>query len=264
MVLQSTVEVRSVWNHNLEEEFAIIRQLSAYYPYVALDTEFPGVVYEAPMNPRYLSPDQRYALIKKNVDCLKLIQLGLTLSTSVRGNGIYVTWEFNFRGFNKLQDRHAPSSIQLLESQGLDLWKNYYHGIDPRRFADLLRSSGLLNNQLPKIWIGFHMAYDVAYLIKVLTGEELPDSMEEFLKLVRGCFGFNIYDIKHLCKTCNLYGGLERVAGSLNVHRKAGFSHHAGSDSLLTWHTFRRMIENFYRGGIEARQAGVMFGIQDS
>ena len=35
---------REVWGTNLDEELSIIREMLEEYPYIAMDTEFPGVV----------------------------------------------------------------------------------------------------------------------------------------------------------------------------------------------------------------------------
>ena len=73
-----TVEIRNVWKENVEEEMANIRQVIEKYPYVAMDTEFPGVVAK-PVTETY-SPDYHYKSLKVNVDLLKIIQLGLSFA----------------------------------------------------------------------------------------------------------------------------------------------------------------------------------------
>lgn len=39
-----TLRVREVWRDNLDDEMDIIRGVVDEYPFVAMDTEFPGVV----------------------------------------------------------------------------------------------------------------------------------------------------------------------------------------------------------------------------
>ena len=74
-----------------------ISQLVSDYPFVAMDTEFPGIVAKPIGN--FSSMDEyKYQLVKCNVDLLKMIQLGVTLFDA-QGNrppGV-CTWQFNFR-----------------------------------------------------------------------------------------------------------------------------------------------------------------------
>ena len=44
MSTNEDVGIREVWSHNLEEEFKQICQIVRQFPFVAMDTEFPGVV----------------------------------------------------------------------------------------------------------------------------------------------------------------------------------------------------------------------------
>nr|XP_020830251.1 CCR4-NOT transcription complex subunit 8 isoform X3 [Phascolarctos cinereus] len=86
-----------VWASNLEEEMRKIREIVLSYSYIAMDTEFPGVVVR-PVGEFRSSIDYQYQLLRCNVDLLKIIQLGLTF-TNEKGeypSGIN-TWQFNFK-----------------------------------------------------------------------------------------------------------------------------------------------------------------------
>jgi CCR4-NOT transcription complex subunit 7/8 len=240
-----------------------------------MDTEFPGIVHRF-VDPtigagkthfRQLSPSDHYKILKSNVDALNLIQVGLTL-TDREGNlpdlgtANQFIWEFNFREFDVARDAHAPDSIQLLRQQGIDFEKNLTDGIDSAEFAEFMMSSGLVCNDSVS-WVTFHSAYDFGYFVKVLTRVSLPGDMNDFLKIVRVFFGNKVYDMKYMMRFCNsLYGGLDRVARTLNVSREVGECHQAGSDSLLTWHAFQRMRDLYFAHGKENHHAGVLYGLE--
>ncbi|XAR50483.1 Poly(A)-specific ribonuclease [Bertholletia excelsa] len=257
-----SVQIREVWNDNLEEEFALIRGLVDDFPYVAMDTEFPGIVLR-PVGNFKNSNDYHYQTLKDNVDMLKLIQLGLTFSDEQGnlpncGSDKYCIWQFNFREFNVNEDVFANDSIELLRQSGIDFTKNKEKGVDAQRFGELMMSSGVVLND-GVYWVTFHSGYDFGYLLKILTCQNLPETQAGFFDLINIYFPV-IYDIKHLMKFCNsLHGGLNKLAELLEVER-VGVSHQAGSDSLLTSCTFWKLKENFFSGSLE-KYAGVLYGL---
>jgi len=257
-----SIQIRDVWDDNLDEEFARIREIVDDYPYVAMDTEFPGIVVR-PVGNFKNSSEFHYQTLKENVDMLKLIQLGLTFSDE-RGNlptcgsDKCCIWQFNFREFNANEDFFADDSIELLKQSGIDFKKNRDRGINALRFGELLMSSGIVLNDNVH-WVTFHSGYDFGYLLKVLTCQTLPDTQAGFFKLIHMYFP-TLYDIKHLMKFCDsLHGGLNKVVELSKVER-VRVCHQAGSDSLLTSSTFKKLKESFFSGSLE-KYSGVLYGL---
>ncbi|KAL3375040.1 hypothetical protein AABB24_006505 [Solanum stoloniferum] len=257
-----SIHIREVWFDNLEEEFTLMREIVDDFPFVAMDTEFPGVVIR-PVGNFKNSNDYHYQTLKDNVDMLKLIQLGLTFSDENGnlpkcGTDKYCIWQFNFREFNPNEDVFANDSIELLRQSGIDFKMNNEKGVDAKHFAELLMSSGIVLNDSVS-WVTFHSGYDFGYLLKLLTCQDLPETQAGFFTLINVYFPV-IFDIKHLMKFCNsLHGGLNKLAELLEVER-VGICHQAGSDSLLTACTFRKLKENFFSGSLD-KYAGVLYGL---
>ncbi|TAQ87989.1 hypothetical protein B7494_g3697 [Chlorociboria aeruginascens] len=215
--------IREVWKGNLHEEMAILRQLVDKYPYIAMDTEFPGLV-ARPMGAFRGKSDYHYQCLRCNVDLLKIIQLGITLfseegeappatsqssdsgievnipNSRKYGNGpvqLPCTWQFNFK-FSSKEDMYSEVSIEALRQAGVDFQSLDREGIDPFDFGALLISSGLVCDEEVR-WISFHGGYDFGYLTKLLICKPLPDDEVEFDMLMKKFFP-SIYDIKYLMK----------------------------------------------------------------
>jgi len=256
-----TLRVREVWEENLEEEMSLIRTIVEDYKYVAMDTEFPGIV-GRPVGNFKTSGELHYDQIRINVDMLNLIQLGLCFCDEMgnlpRCNGELSVWQFNFREFRLSEDMYAPDSIELLKQSGIDFSEMQNRGIDVHHFGELLTISGVVLNEEIR-WVTFHSGYDFGYLLKVLTCAALPEKDTEFFELLSIFFPV-IYDMKYLMKFCgNLHGGLQKLAEVLEVDR-IGPQHQAGSDSLLTANTFLKFKEKYFPEGV-ADHKNVLYGL---
>ncbi|CAK9301402.1 unnamed protein product [Gordionus sp. m RMFG-2023] len=251
--------IRDVWAHNLEEEFRIIRKICQKYHFIAMDTEFPGVVARPIGNFKSVS-DYQYQLLRCNVDLLNIIQLGFTfMDENGKTPPGYLTWQFNFK-FSLKNDMYAQDSIDLLQKAGLQFQKHEEDGIDPDDFAQLLMMSGTVLMDNIK-WLSFHSGYDFGYLLKLLTVSPLPADESQFFELVQIFFPY-IYDIKYLMKSCrSLKGGLQEIADQLDLER-IGPQHTAGSDSLLTGAAFFKMREMYFEDSIDdIKYSGHLYGL---
>ncbi|XP_031713757.1 CCR4-NOT transcription complex subunit 7 isoform X2 [Anarrhichthys ocellatus] len=150
-------KICEVWANNLEEELKRIRHVIRKYNYIAMDTEFPGVV-ARPIGEFRSNADYQYQLLRCNVDLLKIIQLGLTFMNE---QGEYPpgtsTWQFNFK-FNLTEDMYAQDSIELLTTSGIQFKKHEDEGIETLYFAELLMTSGVVLCDGVR-WLSFHSIY---------------------------------------------------------------------------------------------------------
>ena len=248
MAPQNTDGIREVWASNLYDEMKLVRKLVNKYYYIAMDTEFPGIV-ARPIGEFRSTNEYRYQLMRCNVNILKLIQLGLTfLDENGQTPGQNYTWQFNFK-FSLNEDMYSQESIDLLTNSGIQFKRHEDEGIDHEEFAELMITSGIILSDQVR-WLSFHSGYDFGYLIKLLTNEQLAEDENEFFDILRMYFP-NIYDVKYLMKSCkNLKGGLQEVSEQLEIQR-TGSQHQAGSDSLLTGEAFFKMKGTFFDDNID-------------
>lgn len=251
-------KIINVWQSNLINEMKIIRSLLNTYNYVSMDTEFPGVVAK-PTGTFQSQPSFIYQQLRCNVDILKLIQLGITLSDA---NGNFpdpCTWQFNFT-FDIENDMYSKESIDLLIKAEIDFKRHKQEGIKIEDFSDLLITSGLVMSK--KItWVSFHSAYDFGYLIKLLTCNPLPENENDFFVLLNLLF-INFYDMKYLMRGSKyLKKGLQEIADDIGALR-AGIQHQAGSDSYLTSLTFFKAKDTFFENDIE-KNGNRLFGLEN-
>lgn len=252
--------IKDVWNYNLDSEFQTIRRIVKNYTFIAMDTEFPGVV-ARPIGEFRSTADFHYQMLRCNVDMLKVIQIGFTFfdSNGQTPKDTFSTWQFNFK-FNLSEDMYAQDSIELLQKSGIQFERHEEDGINPMYFAELLMTSGVvLDDNIS--WLSFHSGYDFGYLMKLLNQTNLPQDEADFFESLRIYFP-KIYDIKFLMKSCkNLKGGLQEVAAQLEIAR-LGAQHQAGSDSLLTGLAFFKMKEMFFEDNIDdSKYCGHLYGL---
>jgi len=228
-------------------------QLVEKYNYISMDTEFPGIC----MQGENLIG---YNFIKSNVDELKLIQVGITLSDE---NGVtpkpISTWQFNLK-FDLEQDTHAKESINLLKEAGIDFDQLNLKGIQDLKFADLLLSSGLILNE-DTHWITFHGAFDFGYLIKSITNSKLPPTLDKFHQSLKLYFP-SVYDLKIIIHDVPELknGSLAKLSHDLDVKR-SGIQHQAGSDALLTLECFFKIRSTYFKNGIPRKASNRIFGL---
>eukprot|EP01059_Diplonema_ambulator_P017589 TRINITY_DN295_c1_g2_i4.p1 TRINITY_DN295_c1_g2~~TRINITY_DN295_c1_g2_i4.p1 ORF type:complete len:419 (+),score=47.34 TRINITY_DN295_c1_g2_i4:187-1257(+) len=240
--------IKEVWNYNLDEVVNDMSDLvKAGYNVIGMDTEFPGVVAHANAKNVKNGSSPLWQTIRVNVNILKVIQIGMCFRDA-KGNpppDKVSTFQINF-AFDLDNDMYALDSIKLLTDSGIEFSQLKEKGCDVSRFAELILSSGLvLSDEIT--WVSFASGYDFAYLIRLLTSQEVPYEESQFLELLEMYFP-SFYDTKHMARTCEVLqwnGGLDGLASVLGAAR-IGQAHQAGSDSLVTVNVFFKLLFNSF------------------
>lgn len=255
-VSTNKTKIIEVYEDNFIAEIKNISKYLINYPFVGMDTEFPGVLYPC----KSFTTDFYYKFTKENVDKLKLIQIGISLFNKKGEKPPFPsTWQFNLK-FDLKKDEIAQDALNLLKSSGLDFDKLKNKGIKHELFAEYFISSGLILNE-HVIWISFNGFSDFAYLINLASNQKMPESENEFSENLELYFP-NVYDIKKMLANIDLFkGGLNKVAKELKVER-FGEMHQAGSDSMVTGEVFFSLLKMNYISLEDLNtEKNILFGI---
>ncbi|CAN6373266.1 unnamed protein product [Urochloa humidicola] len=239
------LEVRPVTAANYETELDQIGSLLPKFPVIVFDTEYPGVAHRPPPGRREsdLTPPERYALIKANVDEVPMLQLGITLCDADGNVPIFPdtggpagacyerAWVFTFSDFDAGRDRHAPESVTFLRSRGVDLDAARANGVSSAAFEARFAVAVLAPARLATAaavdparrltWVAYGGAHDFAYMVKMLSGgRPLPGTWHEFMARARDLLGGGgMFDAKYMAEHSGLLagngGGLRGVAAQL-------------------------------------------------
>ncbi|KAG8881075.1 hypothetical protein FRB97_000194 [Tulasnella sp. 331] len=252
--------VRDVWSTNLDQEMATLRETVEHYPYIAVDTEFPGIV-ARPIGAFKNHNEFQYQTMRCNVELLRVIQIGLTLCDA---DGNFApepcTWQFNFK-FDLDEDMIAPESVDLLRVANLDFQRHRESGIIPDQFAELLITSGLvLNDEVT--WVSYASQNDLGYLLKVLTAAPLPTAEVDFHDLL-AIWLPRLYDIKYIVRSMRpIKAGLQELADEFGIARQ-GQAPQAGINSHVIAAVFFKVRNAFFGGEDidETKFSGHIYGI---
>lgn len=259
VVTVAGVEVRPVWANNLNYELGLMQHVAADAICAAVNVHYPGVVHGAGRDQASLTAEQRYADLKRNVDELKPLQVGLAVHNA---RGHRVTWEFNLRDFDLAAgDAHTARSLSLPRRPRPR----------PRRPPPPRPPGGRARprprpqrpRRAPGAALGRLLGtYHVAYLLKVITGgAPLPPTVVGFLAAARHLLGPDMYDVARVA--ADFHGGpvgLDMIASRLGIPPPLTSPMLAGAAAVRAIEAFVELMHRF--GGDVAAYKGLLQGLQ--
>ena len=226
-----------VYAQNLGTAITMMKKWTQDYKFIAVDTEFPGIVADA---------DDEYEKMTDSVNATSMIQLGVTFYNGQGEKPPYAhTFQFNFKWDEKKENKNAKS-IEMLKRSGVRFDKLAKDGIDEQDFVDAFEELGLLRNS-EIVWLLFHGSYDLGYLVKMFSKDDLRARFL-FDLMLKHLFPF-VLDLKVLASEVGKFGGLDRLCNDLKVKRN-GQAHTAGSDAEVTGDAFYALLNS----SVESRE----------
>lgn len=241
--------VHSVWHDNFDTESTRLLTIAPRAIHVTVSVQYPGcAVAQAGTGGRrkyaQLTTEERYDMVKANVNELHPIQVGLAIRTDDGGSEL-VVFEFNLRGFdiNNPANLRDPASIAHLRGRGVDFGRLPHARIEPHRLRSLLLGSGLL--QTRPSWATFTGAYHIGYLMKILTGAEVPSGLDAFMAMATATLREGVYDVKRLAAEVNTANRflLREIATCLGVVPAVAQGMVTGADTVSTLQCFEALRE---------------------
>jgi len=157
-----SMHTRMVYEDNLLAELnRMLAAVAQGYRFIAIDTEYPGIVFDAKPRDRRLTPEETYLQMRANVNGLKAIQLGCALFNAEGERFGGSCFQFHFH-FNVERDLISPEALEVLSYAGVDWGKHRTRGIPEDLFGQLAHRLGLHEILAsPSVhWICFHGVHD--------------------------------------------------------------------------------------------------------
>lgn len=122
--------------------------------------------------------------------------------------------------------------------------------------------SGLVLN--PAVtWITFHSLIDLAFLLRILTGCDLPEKASDFQSILSVFFP-HLFDLKLLVANHQNYSGsIPKIARDLQVKEDRAV-YQTADESRLTILLFFKIRELVYNSAIDDKLNGKLFYLQST
>ena len=252
----SSSRIISVWDVNMEKELLILSKLTETYNVIAINTRSERIHNVSDIH-NY--PDQLTVIADmcRHLNSMTITQIAISISDE-HGNKPKDndTWEFNFKyDITSANEGSTETRIHMLSQNAFDVERHAANGINHNFFRMIFTVLQFVMNKHLK-WITYHGNNDIAHMIQLVTGYDIPVSNEHFYKLLHAIFP-NFLDLRHIT-VCPRFKNrfipqhdLQHLANHLGCKR-LGYIPNAGSDATLCIDIYHKLKHSLYDGDMRS------------